>query len=385
MVEAARPRLYSGERQFENFCRMADFFPTATLAPSSRPRPFSEGPSLTLPDSYVFEGESRSLDALLTATDTSALMVLQNGAVRHETYLLTGGPQVRWTSWSVAKSFVSALVGIAIEEGAIDSVDAPISDYAPRLRGSAYDGVAIRHVLQMSSGARWNEDYSDPESDVNRLGAVMAGHETLDDFVSAIVRDREPGSLCQYNSADTQALGMLLRGATGEALSAYMQHTLIEPLGMQDPGYWLTDHDGVEMVLGGLNLTARDYARIGELFRNGGRVGDQQIVPESWVRDSTRVQAPHLAPGQVIVGGHEFAFGYGYQWWLPAGDRGDYSAIGVYNQFVYVDPRTRATIVKLSANPRYGTSPYERDNRDEENLVMLQSIAQRLEQEAAQA
>ena len=155
------------------------------------------------------------------------------------------------------KSFISALVGIAIDEGIIRSEDDAISNYFEALKGSAYDGVSIKHVLQMSSGARWHEDYSDPTSDVNRLGLVMAGIQGLDEFVHAIQPEAPPGTVCRYNSADTQALGMLLRGATGRNLTDYMQEKLIEPLGMESPGYWLTDKNGIELVLAGLNLTAR--------------------------------------------------------------------------------------------------------------------------------
>lgn len=377
MADSPAP-LYSGARQFDTFCRMADFYPTSAMSASSSPKPFPSGMPLSLPESYVFEEETRSIADLIERTDTSALLVIQDGELRLESYYLTGGQDVRWTSWSVAKSFISALIGIAIEQGAIGSVDDSISDYWPDLKGSAYERVAIRHVLQMSSGARWNEDYSDPNSDVNQLGAVMAGKQTLDEFVCGIVPESEPGTICRYNSADTQALGMLLRGATGEALSDYMFRNLLDPLGMEDPSYWITDQSGVEMVLGGLNMTARDFAKIGELYRNDGQINGEQVVPGSWVRASTTSDSMHLAPGEVIVGGHKFGFGYGYQWWIPAGDRGEFSAIGVYNQFVFVDPISRATLVKLSANPSYGISEKESDNKDEENLAMLQAISRSL-------
>jgi CubicO group peptidase (beta-lactamase class C family) len=168
---------------------------------------------------------------------------------------------------------------------------------------------------------------------------------------------------------------MLLRGATQMPLSDYMQKNLIEPLGLQDDGYWVSDHEGVEMVLGGLNLTARDYAKLGELYRHGGKLGDTQVLPSTWVEASIRSHEPHLQPGQVMVGGHKFPFGYAYQWWVPAGENGDFAAIGVYNQFIYVNPQARTTIVKLSANPRYGLTELESDNREEENMVMLQAIA----------
>ena len=366
--------LFSGARQYEFFCRMEDFYPTKAMNASHSSRAFPTGLQISLPESYEFNGRLRQVRDLINQTDTAALVVIQDGQIRFESYYLTGGAQVRWNSWSVAKSFLSALVGIAIEQGAIGSIDDPISDYWSDLKGSAYEGVAIRHVLQMSSGARWNEDYSDPMSDVNQLGAVMAGERTLDDFVCAIVPEAEPGSVCRYNSADTQALGMLLRGATGGSLSDYMFENLLQPLGMEDPSFWLTDQSGIEMVLAGLNMTARDFGKIGELYRNGGYVDGAEVVPESWVKKSTQTPTGHLAPGQVTVGGHKFPFGYGYQWWIPAGDRGEFSAIGVYNQFVFVDPVSRATVVKLSANPSYGISEDESDNKDEENLEMLRAI-----------
>jgi len=369
------PALYSGERQHEKFDRMGNYFASVPLSASGQPRPFAKGEPIELPETYVFEGTEKNLKTLLSETDTVALLVIQDGELRHEHYALTGGPEVRWISWSMAKSFISALIGIAVSEGTIRSIDDAISDYATDLKGSAYDGVPIKHVLQMSSGARWHEDYSDPDSDVNQLGAVMAGQQTLDAFVANIPPDEASGTHCRYNSADTQSLGMLLRAATKRSLSDYMQEKLIEPLGIEDAGYWVSDQAGVEMVLGGLNMTARDYAKLGELYRNGGRIGDTQLVPEDWVAASIRSNEPHLAAGQVTVGGHKFAFGYGYQWWVPGGDKGDFSAIGVYNQFTYVNPQARATIVKLSANPRYGLSELESDNRDAENMVMLQAIA----------
>ena len=203
-----------------------------------------------------------------------------------------------------------------------------------------------------------------------RTTAELAGKQTFDEFICGIPPESVSGSICRYNSADTQALGMLLRGATGEPLSDYMSRNLLEPLCMEDPSFWITDQSGIEMVLGGLNVTARDFAKIGEMYRNLGKVDGKQLVPESWVSASTYIESPHLAPGQVTVGGHKFVFGYGYQWWIPSTDNVEFSAIGIYNQFVYVDPSTRTTIVKLSANPSYGVSENESDNKDEENLEM---------------
>jgi CubicO group peptidase (beta-lactamase class C family) len=307
------------------------------------------------------------------------MLVLKDGRIRHESYRLSGGREVQWISWSVAKSFVSALVGIAISEGAIGSLEQPISDYVGVEPGSAYDGVSIRNVLQMSSGARWNENYNDPKSDVHRLGAAMAGVMTLDDFVATMVPETKPGTVCRYNSGDTQALGALLVRATGRPLAAYMREKLVEPLGFESDSYWLVDSSGMEMAFAGLLSTARDFAKLGELYRNMGRFGNAQIVPETWVRDSTRTTIEHLQPGRPILADHALDLGYGYQWWLLDGARGEYTAIGIYNQLVYVDPSRGISIVKLSANPEYGTSMAESTNREMENLAFLRSISAEFE------
>lgn len=371
--------LYSGEPQHETFSRITDLFPTGSMRPSSNPHSFPVGSPIELPDSYDFEGHTRSTKDFLAATDTAALLVLTDGTLRFEQYWLTGGPTVQWISWSVAKSFVSALVGIAIHEGLIESVEDPIVRYVPRLAGSAFDGVRIEDVLQMSSGARWNEDYSDPNSDIHRFGAAIAGGGSLDDYVAGMKREHPPGTLCQYNSADTQALGMLLVAATGRSITDYMQEKLYEPLGMQDRGDWLLDSEGMEMAFGGLVLTARDFAKIGEVFRNSGSWHGKQVLPAPWVEASVTSNASHLTPGKVLVGGHVLPLGYGYQWWIPEGNRGEFSAIGVYNQFIYVDPSRNTVIVKLSANRAYGTSPGEHTNREMETIELLREIARSTE------
>ena len=372
--------LFTGVEQHENFSRIDELVSSRAMAPSSNPRPWPGGNDVALLESFEFEGAQSDTAQFLAETDTAALLVLKDGTMRHESYSLTGGPDVRWISMSVAKSFTSALVGIAVQEGLIGSVEEPISSYVRVEPGSAYDGVSIRSVLQMSSGARWHEDYSDPESDIVRLGAASAGAGGgLDDFVATMSCDVPPDTLCRYNSADTQALTALLRSATGQSLAAFMQSRLVEPLGFTSPGAWLVDPQGVELGFGGLALTARDYARIGELYRNGGRVDGQQVVAAEWVAASVTASAPHLQSGRVLVGGHTTFEGYGYQWWLPPGDRGEFDAVGVYNQFVYVDPTAGVTIVKLSANRTYGMTEDEPENREEETTAFLRAVARQFE------
>ena len=372
------PQLFVGEPVLEVFCRPAELLPSTTMPASSSPTDWPEGTPVELPATYTFRDIDRSTEEFLAATDTAALLVLQDGAIRSEQYWRTGGPEVRWLSMSVAKSFISALVGIALADGSIRSLDDPISDYITTEPASAYHQVPIRDVLQMSSGARWNEDYSDPSSEVFELTAAFGGVGSLDGFVASAVRATDPGTVCVYNSADTQALGALLVGATGRSITDFMSERLCEPLGMTSPSHWLIDASGREAAYFGLAMTASDFARLGELYRRGGRWGDQQIVPADYVADSVRSHHPHTRPGKVWVSGHEFELGYGYQWWLPDGDPGEFSAIGVYNQLVYVHPESGAVVVKLSANQAYGTTADEETNRDIENVALLRAIARSL-------
>ena len=366
--------MFSGAHQEENFCRMHEIFPSVAMTASPTPFDFPDGAPLALPERYRFGGVDRSTEALLSETDTVALLVLVDGSVRLERYALTGSRTTHWGSMSVAKSFVSAMIGIAVADGAIRSIEEPVSDYLPELRSSAFDGVRIKDVLQMSSGARWNEDYSDPDSDINRFIAVFAHGGSFNDLAATLVRQREPGTYNLYNSTETQVLGMLLKKATGRTIRDYTEEKLWHPLGMEQPGYWLVDSNGMEMAYGGLNATARDYAKIGELFRNGGRWQGRQIVSEAWVKASVTPDAPHLMPGDT--GASDSLFGYGYQWWVMDGHEGELSAIGVYNQFVYVNPTRRLVIVKLSASHGYGSTNDETSYREFETIALFRAIGE---------
>ncbi|HBF98501.1 MAG TPA: serine hydrolase [Alphaproteobacteria bacterium] len=349
------------------------------MAASTTPYQFPpyRGATMGLPEYFTFDGRPVARDAFLAQTDTAALIVLKDGAVAYENYWLSGGQDVPWLSMSVAKSFLSAAIGIAVAEGHIESIDQPITDYVPELSQSAYAGVRIKDVLQMSSGARWNEDYSDINSDINRLGRIIALGGALDDFVAGIARAEPPGTRLHYNSADTQALGMLLTRATGRTVTDYMAQKLWQPLGMQSNGYWLTDEQDMEMVFFGLNATARDYAKLGELYRKEGVWRGQQIVPRDWVRASVTPDAPHLHHG--ASGNAIFPLGYGYQWWVLDGDQGEYSAVGVYNQFIYVNPAERLVIVKLSAYSDYATSHDISAYRELETFAFFRAIGAALQ------
>lgn len=363
--------LFSGVEQYERFNRLAAVFPNHLMKAPTEHHPFPEGAALTLPETYEHAGKQGNTATFLEETDTAALVVIHDGKLRLEHYALTGGRDVNWMSMSVGKSFVSALIGIAIAEGLIGSIEEPVTTYVPELAGSAYDGVRIKDILQMSSGARWNEDYSDPESDIMRFIRIFGSGESINQFATTLVRAHPPGTVNYYNSTDTQVLGWMLKNATGRTLADYAQEKLWQPLGMERDGYWITDNSGMELALGGLQVTARDYAKLGELYRLGGTWHGRQLIDEAWVHASVTPDAPHVMPGRDPA----YPLGYGYQWWIPDGDGGEFSAIGVYNQFIYVNPVHKVVIVKLSANSAYGTTPDDSSWREMETFSLFRSIA----------
>lgn len=325
---------------------------------------------MTLPVRFTdAQGAERPLKAFLGESDTVALLVLKNGKLVHEEYAVTGGRDVPLMSMSVAKSFISTLVGIALHEKHINSLEDPISDYSPVFKGSAYEGVRIKDVLQMSSGARWSEDYSNPESDALQLGNALSPGGSLDVFIGRTGKELAPGTVCRYNSADTQALGVLIAAATGGDIATYMQRKLVEPLGLEHPSYWIVDERGREMAFAGLLMTARDFAKLGELYRLGGHWHGRQILPQAYVEAATHADADHLRPGRVKS---TRLTGYGYQWWLPEGNEGEFQVIGAYNQNIYVNRQRGVVIVKLSANRQFATKA---DVYSDGNLPAMRQIA----------
>jgi CubicO group peptidase (beta-lactamase class C family) len=365
--------LFTGAEQIQNFNSMHEMFPVNVLPRAEQVLEFESGVAVQLPTSFMYRGAEVLISEFITRTDSGALLVLKDGKVTFEQYWQTGGRDQTWLSMSVAKSFISALIGIAVDQGLIGDITEPVTDYVPELAGSAYDNVRIKDILQMSSGASWNEDYGDPESDINRFGRVFALGGSMNEFAATLVPDLPPGTYNRYNSTDTQVLGMLLTKVTGRSVNDYMIEMLWHPMGAENVGYWLTDAEGMEMAFGGLNITARDYAKLGEMYRMGGALNGQQIVPADWVKASITPDAPHLMPGNNP--NSDWPIGYGQQWWIPEGDVGEFMAIGVYNQFIYVAPESNTVIVKLSANSAYGTPDDPDASSEFESLELFRAIA----------
>lgn len=305
-----------------------------------------------LPDQYTYLGEERSVNAFIEKTGTTGLLVANKNQILYESYFDGYKDTDRMITWSISKSVISALIGIAAEEGYISSVNDLVTDYVPSLSASGYRDVSIINVLQMSSGIRFNEDYSDPNSDVNRMGARSVGvGGSLESLLISLEREKTPGTYNHYVSSDAQVLGMVLREATGMGIAEYTQEKLWQPAGMEFDAYWLTDSTGVESAFGGFNANLRDLGRFGILYLNDGFIMDQQIVPEKWIKDSVNPDADHLTPGENP--NSSWILGYGYQWWIPDRNENDFLAMGIYGQAIYVNPNRNIVIVKTSAYKDY--------------------------------
>lgn len=346
--------LFAQEKIVNNFSHMDTMFLTRPLSRGDAAvSPLPIGTAATPPD---------GVEGWIKARSITSLVVMKDGQIVAENYFLETNADDLRISWSVAKSFLSALFGIVMAEGHIASLDDPVTKYAPSLAGSAYDGATIRNVLNMASGVRFNEDYLDFYSDINRMGRVLALGWSMDGFAAGINdRQYEPGKTWQYVSIDTHVIGMVIRGATGRNIPELLEEKILAPLGLQAAPYYVTDGDGVAFVLGGLNLTTRDYARFGQMFLNNGRWNEVQIVPSDWVHISTRTSAPTAAG----------AIGYGYQWWVPQGAiEGEFMARGIYGQYIYVN-RPLGVVIATTAADRKFRDPGVAD----ENIAMFRLIA----------
>jgi CubicO group peptidase (beta-lactamase class C family) len=354
----------------------------ATVIPAStQPFQFPVDAKI-LPASFAYGDSQISIQGFIEASQTSGLLVLKHGKIVYENYWLGQDPSKQHISFSMAKSFVSALMGIAIEDGFISSIDASVSDYVPELMGSGYQDVSIKNVLQMSSGVRFNEDYDDFNSDINRFSRATAFGTSLDKFTASLKSQRAAGTYHHYVSIDTQVLGMVLTRATDKSLTQYLSEKIWQPLGMEHPAFWLADDNGMELALGGLNITLRDYAKLGWLYLNLGQWQNaqeqvQQIVPKQWVIDSITADAPHLVAGENNPASSS-SFGFGYQWWLPLGAEDEFAAQGIYGQYIYIDPDQKLVIVKNSANYRFTDKS---QNWSDKHYAMFRAISAHFSQQ----
>lgn len=364
--------MFSGKEQVERFRSIEKYFPTREIMPSVNPFHIPKTNPISLPETYTFNGKSHKTKDLIAETDITGLMVIKNDSILFEEYYQENTSEDHTIGWSVTKSFVSALIGIAIEEGHINGIRDSVYHYLPELKGSAYENITIKNLLQMSTGVSWNEDYSDSDSDINRFGRTLALGRSFESFVKTLKYDKPQGTFNRYNSSDTQVLGMIISRATGTTVSDYLEKKLWQPLGMERKGYWVIDNQGNEFAAAGLSASLVDYAKFGLLFLNNGELNGQQLISKEWVSKSITPDAPHLLPGLNENSNNDF--GYGLQWWVFDGNEGEYAAMGIYNQLIYINPKHNIVIVKSAANNSYGTTNDESSFREKESMAMLRAI-----------
>ena len=300
------------------------------VATGPTPSPLPPGPPLP---------PQVDVDAFMASQRSAAVIVLHRGQVRLERYGLDFDAQGRWTSFSVAKSMTSTLVGAALKDGHIRSMDDKVSAYIPQMKGSAYDDVTIRQLLTMTSGVRWNEDYADPNSDVAKFNNHKPedGVEAIVSYLRRLPREAPAGTRWHYSTGETNLVGILLSQATKKPLATYLSEKIWVPAGMEQPATWILSKTGQEISGCCIQAATRDFARFGQFILRGAQAQGASIVPEGWLAQATREQVGIGQPG----------LGYGYQWWTQAD--GTFHARGIFGQGIYIDPQ-RQLVIALNAN-----------------------------------
>ncbi|MDE4915244.1 serine hydrolase [Methylobacterium sp. 092160098-2] len=303
-----------------------------------------------------FQSNGKAVDLFdyLSLNRVAGLLVLKDGKIAYEDYELGNNEATRWMSMSVAKSISSTLVGVAIKDGFIKSIDDPVTRYLPELAGGAYDGVTVRNLLQMASGAKWDETYTDPKSDRRRMLELQLEGKpgTIVAMMAKLPRAHEPGTAWNYSTGETHLVGALVRAAVGKPVSVYLSEKIWSRLGMeQDATWWVESPNGLEVGGSGFSATLRDYARFGQFVLNKGVIDGESVVPEGWYEQAG---SPKELSGKTV--------NYGYMWWplgAPAGtpNEGAFTARGIFGQYVYVNPKEHVVIAMWGARSKPTGAP----------------------------
>jgi CubicO group peptidase (beta-lactamase class C family) len=329
------------EQQIEWYPAIETVYRTATVKRGDYVRPLPKADRSIDNLTYSQADKTWTVDDYMKAYNVSGVMVVKDGKMMLERYGLGRKPEDRWISFSVTKSITSTLIGAAIHDGKIKSVDDAVTLYIPELKGSAYDGVTVRNLLTMSSGVKWNEDNTDPNADVARAGTSIQepGVNPIVSYMKTLPRANEPGTKFNYNTGETDLAGILVSNAVGKSLSQYASEKLWQAYGMERDATWLVDVAGHERGGCCLSMTVGDYARIGQFMLDGGVAQERKVLPDGWIGQATTAQITNGAPPS----------GYGYFWWT--GPRGSYQASGIFGQSIAIIPDERLVIVINSAWP----------------------------------
>jgi CubicO group peptidase (beta-lactamase class C family) len=335
--------------QVNTFRNIDRLFPTRTVKHGERPYPLEKSDTPLKGVEFISAGKKYDLYDYLSLNRVSGLLVLKNGKIACERYELGNNESTHWMSMSMVKSISSTLVGVAIHDGYIKSIDDPVTKYLPTLAGSAYDGVSVRNLLQMTSGVKWDETYTNPSSDRRHmLEAQLAGKPgSILELMRTLPRADKPGTIWNYNTGETFVVGELIHAAVKRPVAQYLSERIWSKFGMEsDATWWLESPDGQEVGGSGLSASLRDYGRFGLFFMNGGVVGEEKLLPENWISEAT---------SSKIIGSKKID--YGYMWWIADAaanpiHRSAFYASGIFGQSIYINPRENVVVVIWSARPK---------------------------------
>ncbi|MFL1379343.1 serine hydrolase domain-containing protein [Nocardiopsis protaetiae] len=360
------------------FTHMSALLPTQAVPRACTPRPLPRGTG-PLPVTYEYRGEKRTLARLHAATETTGFAVVHRGVLVHEAYPgVFAHPRARFQLFSLTKSVTALLVGVALKEGDIDSLQDPAVTYCPRLAGTAYAGATVEDLLRMCSGAGDErlEDYADPDAVINDFERTVTAGGSLWDVIRRVPATAAPGARFNYSTLDSQVLGWVLESAVGMPIADYAARRLWGPIGAQDDAYYFLTRGRPRTALGGgsLNASVRDMAKVGLLMARDGVVAGERILPEGWVERARGAGLAHLEVGALGPTGAPH-YGYSDQWWTLGGDRRAFTGLGIHGQYLWVDPQADVVVVKTSAWPTA-----DDEDRDDETVAAMRAIVAFLEE-----
>lgn len=342
-IDPSKLLFVRGDEQVFTFRNMDKVFATRPIRAGGSVYGLSRAPS-EIDVSYRYLDDAWNTSRFMESNRVAGLIVVHKGRILLERYGLGNDENSKWTSFSVAKSITSTLVGAALRDGFIKSVNEEIVRYLPALKSSPLSKVTIRDLLRMSSGMKWNESYLDPNSDINKHIAIFAARNqpgALLRHMATLPQADPPGSVFQYKTGDSHIIAEVLAAAIGGPLSPYLSERIWTPFGMEKDGYWLlTATDGLEWGGANISATLRDYARFGQFFMEGGVAKGRQVLPDNWLAEATQRSAPRVADGRNPF--------YGYQWWGGPGDKA-FHARGVFGQQIFIDPDKSLVVAIHSA------------------------------------
>jgi CubicO group peptidase (beta-lactamase class C family) len=350
-----------------SFRRMDEIYPNRVIHADSTATPLSR--NVENADVLInWLDAEKPVSEWLRESDSTGLMVLHNGEVVHEAYFLEADVETRHTSWSVGKSYVATLIAIAMREGHISSLDQTAEMFAPQFGGTDYGETTLRHLLMMSAGVNFDEDYGNVDSDIRVLFAAPAMGQSIDNLVGQVERDREPGEDLHYVSANTQVLSAVVRGIYNAPLAEIVQTKIWEPIGMAGDASWnqnIPGESGHAIGYCCLNARLEEYARFGQFYLQDGVWNDERILPEGWVEMATRPNANFQNAGDDSVYPPR---GYGLHFWVPNDHDGEYFMAGVFGQYVWVDERRNIVIARTAADQTWS-------NRTRESIAAMRALA----------